>query len=142
MGEIKTKRTSANVDEFIRSFTDSDHKRQDAFELIKIIQNHTGFEPQMWGASIIGFGHYHYKSEKSSQEGDWPLVGFSPRKGAISLYIYVDTEEQKKLLPHLGHFKKGVSCIYIKKLSDIDLNTLRKMITCTVNFLKNKYGNN
>jgi hypothetical protein len=139
MEEIKTKQTNANVEQFINSFVSSEHKRKDALELIKIIQEHTGYEAKMWGASIIGFGKYHYKSEKSSQEGDWPLVGFSPRKTAISLYIYVDTANQNELLQQLGTFKKSVSCIYIKKLSDINLEILKKMIDGTINFLNDKY---
>jgi hypothetical protein len=139
MGEIKTKRTDVNVNEFIHSFTDSEQKRKDALELTKTIQDHTGLEPKMWGETIIGFGQYHYKSDRSSQEGDWPLVGFSPRKAALSLYVYMDTADQKELLKQLGTFKKGVSCIYVKKLSDINLEILKEMIDSTIKFLKNKY---
>ena len=87
MAEIKTKVTDASVTEFIESFANTDQKKNDSYELIRIMQEYTGFEPRMWGPSIIGFGVYHYKSDRSKQEGDWPLVGFSPRKAAISLYI-------------------------------------------------------
>jgi hypothetical protein len=80
MAEIKTKQTEANVTEFINTFASSDQQKKDSFELLRLMQNFTGFEPKMWGPSIIGFGKYHYKSERSRQEGDWPLVGFSPRK--------------------------------------------------------------
>ena len=88
MAELKTKQTDADVTDFINTFADTEQKRKDSFELLKIMQDFTGFEPKMWGASIIGFGRYHYKSTRSTQEGDWPLVGFSPRKAAISLYVY------------------------------------------------------
>ena len=85
MPEIKTKKTDANVFEFINNFANTEQKKKDSLELVKIMQDFTGHEPKMWGPSIIGFGMYHYKSERSSQQGDWPLVGFSPRKAAISL---------------------------------------------------------
>lgn len=87
MAELKTKQTDADVINFINSFVDSEQKRKDSFELLDLMKKWTGFEPRMWGPSIIGFGVYHYKSERSSQEGDWSLVGFSPRKTAISLYV-------------------------------------------------------
>ena len=84
MAELKTKQTDQDVTGFINSFADTEQKQKDSFELLKLMTELTGSEPRMWGASIIGFGSYHYKSEKSSQEGDWPLIGFSPRKAAIS----------------------------------------------------------
>jgi len=99
----------------------------------------TGYEPRMWGPSIIGFGQYHYKSERSRQEGDWPLVGFSPRKSAISLYVYSGCSGQDDLLKELGKFKMGKSCIYVKKLSDINQDTLKKLIKTTIDFLQSKY---
>jgi hypothetical protein len=105
------------------------------------MQKFTGYEPKMWGPSIIGFGSYHYKSERSRQEGDWPLVGFSPRKAAISLYVYTGSAQHKHLLKNLGKFKMGKVGIYIKKLSDIDQNELKNLIKESVNFLQSKYGN-
>lgn len=139
MAELKTKPTNADVHEFIRSFADTEQKQNDSFELLKAMEEFTGYKPKMWGASIIGFGTYHYKSDKSKQEGDWPLVGFSPRKTAISLYVYSGTDEQKELLEQLGKFKMGKSCIYVKKLSDIDLNILQKMVKHTIDFLPSKF---
>lgn len=115
MAELKTKQTVANVHEFINSFADTEQKRNDSFELLKLMQDFTGFEPKMWGSSIIGFGSFHYKSDRSKQEGDWPLVGFSPRKAAISLYVYTAIPEHEHLLQNLGKFKMGKACIYIKK---------------------------
>ncbi len=88
MAEIKTKQNDADINEFVNTFADTEEKRKDSFELIKLMRDFTGHEPKMWGPSIIGFGSYHYKSERSRQEGDWPLIGFSPRKAAISLYVY------------------------------------------------------
>jgi hypothetical protein len=140
MAELKTKPTNQSVEEFINDFADTEQKRQDSFELIKIMKEVTGHEPKMWGASIIGFGKYHYKSERSRQEGDWPLVGFSPRKAAISLYVYSGMPEHEYLLNDLGKFKMGKACIYVKKLSDINLDALKKIMKATIDFLQSKYG--
>jgi len=140
MAEVKTKQTNADVNEFIYSFADSEQKRKDSFELIKLMQDFTGFEPKMWGPSIIGFGKYHYKSERSRQEGDWPLLGFSPRKAAISLYVYTGVKEHEYLLKDLGKYKMGKACIYIKKLSDINQEVLRKMMKESLDYVRSKYG--
>ena len=139
MTELKTKVTDANVHDFINTFADTEQKRQDSFELLKLMEKVTGYQPKMWGPSIIGFGSYHYKSDRSSQQGDWPLIGFSPRKAAISLYVYSGGEEQRQLLENLGKFKMGKACIYVKKLSDIDQKELTKLIKGTIKFLKTKY---
>lgn len=139
MAEIKTKQTSADVAEFINAFADTDQKRKDSFELLNLMRDFTGFEPRMWGPSIIGFGSYHYKSDRSRQEGDWPLVGFSPRKAAISLYVYTGAPEHAHLLKDLGKFKIGKACIYIKKLSDINTDALRKLMKSTIDYLQSKY---
>jgi hypothetical protein len=140
MAELKTKQTSESVYEFIRLFADSEQKRADGFELLKLMQDFTGYEPKMWGASIIGFGSYHYKSERSSQEGDWPLIGFSPRKAAISLYVYTGAKEHEYLLKDLGKFKMGKACIYVKKLSDINPDVLKKLMKETIAFLQTRYS--
>jgi hypothetical protein len=139
MAELKTKQTNADVAGFINSFADSEQKRNDSFELLKLMQDFTGFEPKMWGPSIIGFGSYHYKSERSSQEGDWPLIGFSPRKAAISLYVYTAIPEHEPLLEGLGKYKMGKACIYVKKLSDIDQEVLKKLMKATIGYLQAKY---
>ncbi|MFL0681747.1 uncharacterized protein DUF1801 [Algoriphagus aquaeductus] len=140
MAEIKTKQTDADVYEFIRAFADSEQKRQDSYELIRIMQEFTGFEPKMWGPSIIGFGKYHYQSERSSQQGDWPLVGFSPRKAAISLYVYTGSPKHAHLLDGLGKFKMGKACIYIKKLADINIEQMKVLMQASIDFLHEKYG--
>ncbi len=141
MAEIKTKQNDADVYEFINSLADTEQKRKDSYELLRLFQDFTGYQPKMWGTSIIGFGNYHYKSEKSRQEGDWLLVGFSPRKAAISLYVYTGNPEHQYLLKNLGKFKIGKACIYINKLSDIDQNELKNMIKETIDFLQTKFGN-
>ncbi|MCH7401858.1 DUF1801 domain-containing protein [Belliella kenyensis] len=140
MAELKTKQNDANVHDFINSFADTEQKRKDSFEILQLMKDFTGFEPKMWGGSIIGFGQYHYKSERSSQEGDWPLVGFSPRKAAISLYVYSGCSGQEELLQDLGKFKMGKSCIYIKKLSDINQETLKKLMKSTIEYLQSKHS--
>jgi len=139
MAELKTQKNDANVTDFINAFVDSEQKRKDSFELLKLMQDFTGHEPKMWGPSIIGFGSYHYKSERSRQEGDWPLVGFSPRKAAISLYVFTGAEEHEYLLEGLGKFTRGKGCIYIKKLSDINQDVLKKIMKTTIDFLRAKY---
>ncbi len=139
MAEIKTKQTEADVIEFINTFADTEQKRADGFELLKLMQSFTGFEPKMWGTSMIGFGSYHYKSDRSKQEGDWPLVGFSPRKAAISLYVFTGAEEHEFLLEGLGKFKRGKACIYVKKLSDIDVEVLKKLMGETITYLQARY---
>jgi hypothetical protein len=103
------------------------------------MQEFTGYEPKMWGSSIIGFGSYHYKSERSRQEGDWFLVGFSPRKAVISLYVYSGMPEHEHLLKGLGKFKMGKACIYVKKLSDINLDALKRIMGETIKFMQSKY---
>ena len=140
MAELKTKQHDADVTEFINSFADTEQKRKDSFELLKLMREFTGFEPKMWGPTMIGFGQYHYKSDRSTQEGDWPLVGFSPRKAAISLYVYTGAPEHEHLLEDLGKFKKGAACIYVKKLSDINQEALKNLMGTTIGYLQNRYG--
>ena len=140
MSELKTQQTSENVTEFIMSFADTDQKKSDSFELVKIMQKITGCEPKMWGPSMVGFGKYHYKSERSKQEGDWMLVGFSPRKAAISLYVFSGLPEHEYLLKDLGKYSMGKACIYVKKLSDINIEVLKDIIKETINYLQNRYG--
>ncbi len=136
MAAIKTRPTDADVREFINDFANTEQKKKDSFELLELMEEVTGCPPVMWGPSIIGFGSYHYKSERSRQEGDWPLVGFSPRKAAISLYVYTGSPKHAHLLENLGKFKKGAACIYIKKLADIDRGALIKLMKTTIASLK------
>lgn len=142
MGEPKTKVTQANVLAFVSEFATTDQKRKDSKALIKLMRELSGCKAKMWGPSIIGFGSYHYKSQKGTQEGEMPLVGFSPRKAAISLYVYTGKKEHVYLLKDLGKFKMGKACIYVNKLSDINMQVLEKLILETINYLKKTYGNN
>jgi hypothetical protein len=134
----KTTETDVNVTDFINSFVEKDEKKADSFQLIQLMSKWSGFEPKMWGPTIIGFGSYHYKYA-SGHEGDMPLIGFSPRKAEFSLYIYSPTEESKRLLDDFGKFKMGKACIYIKKLSDINIDTLEKMCRATIAYLNENH---
>lgn len=139
MAKLKTTVTAANVKEFIDSFADTEQKKEDSYALLKIMEKASGSKAKMWGPTMIGFGQYHYKSDRSAQEGDWPLIGFSPRKAAISLYVYTGSKEHAHLLKDLGKFKMGKACIYAKKLSDINIDALNKLMSTTIDFLKKKY---
>lgn len=134
----KTTETDINVTDFINSFVEKDEKKADSFQLIQLMSEWSGFDPKMWGPTIIGFGSYHYKYA-SGHEGDMPLIGFSPRKAEFSLYVYSPTEESKYLLDDLGKFKMGKSCIYIKKLADINIETLEKMCKATIAYLNENH---
>lgn len=126
MAKTKTKETEAGVDEFINSFANTDQKKKDSFELVKILQDITGEEPKMWGPTIIGFGRYRYKY-KSGHEGEAPALAFSPRKAAFSLYIYSDTEKSKSIVSDLGKFKMAKACIYVNKIADLNIPVLKEL---------------
>ncbi|MFD2098539.1 DUF1801 domain-containing protein [Flagellimonas iocasae] len=130
----KTTETKVDVHAFIDAFANSEQKKKDSFELLKILQDITGEEPKMWGPTIIGFGRYHYKYA-SGHEGDAPVLGFSPRKAAFSLYIYSDTEKSKSLLSNLGKYKMGKACIYVNKLVDINIPVLKELCIETIKYL-------
>ncbi|VEU82429.1 DUF1801 domain-containing protein [Acholeplasma hippikon] len=139
MAELKTKVNDNDVSMFIENSVEKKEKKTDTYELLDLFRKITGYEPKILGSSIIGFGSYFYQSERSSQKGNWPLVGFSPRKSAISLYVYVDTKKNNELLSDLGEFTMGKSCIYVKKLTQINLKVLSQMIKETMSFLQEKY---
>jgi len=134
MAKNKTSETQVNVIDFINSFVDDEQKKADSHQLIRLMSAWSGFNPKMWGPSIIGFGSYHYKYA-SGHEGDAPLIGFSPRKAAFSLYVYSPTDENKHLLDGLGKFKSSKACIYIKKLADIDIAVLEKICLDSIAYL-------
>ena len=131
MAKNKTTETEVSVPEFIQAFVDNEQKKADSFRLIELMREWSGFEPKMWGPTIIGFGSYHY-TYASGHEGDMPILGFSPRKAEFSLYVFMPTEDNKHLLDDLGKFKMGKSCIYVKKLSDINIATLEKLCKTTI----------
>lgn len=125
MAETKTQPTGASVTDFLNA-VENEQKRADSFRLVELFSDLTGQQPYMWGPTIVGFGSYHYKYA-SGHEGDAPLLGFSPRKAEISLYVYMPSDANEALLGKLGKFKMGKACIYVKKLTDIDLDVLREL---------------
>ena len=133
----KTTYTDASVVDFINNFVDSEQKKKDSFRLLELLQEWTGLEPKMWGTSIIGYGSYYYKYA-SGHEGSAPLLGFSPRKAALTLYVTVPGQDMQELLDQLGRYKMSKACIYIKKLSDIDLAVLEKISRATLQHMKEK----
>lgn len=134
MAKTKTVYTGKDVIDFVNSYVDNEQKKTDSFRLIELIQEWSGFEPKMWGPTIIGFGNYHYKYA-SGHEGDAPILGFSPRKAAFSLYVYSATEKSEKLLTDLGKFKITKACIYIKKLADINIPILQELCIESINYI-------
>lgn len=129
MAELKTKVTKASVTDFISTVQDP-VQRADAKKLLALFKKVTKEQPKMWGAAIIGFGTYHYKSERSSQEGDWMLTGFSPRKQNLTLYLMLGLKgkDNTALLKTLGKYKTSGGCLYIKRLADVDQAVLEKLI--------------
>jgi hypothetical protein len=137
VAELKTRPNSASVAAFIGAITDS-QRRADARKIAAMMRAATGKQPRMWGTAIVGFDSYHY-TYASGREGDWPLVGFSPRKQNISVYIMAGFAGSEKLLARLGKHKTGKSCLYIKRLDDVDQAVLRKLIDASVKYLRKKY---
>lgn len=139
MAELKTKKTTVSPAAFVAKVKDP-QKRADTKALLGIFKKATGMSPKMWGSSIIGYGQYHYKSERSSQEGDWPLTGFSPRVQNLTVYIMPGFKQYGALLKKLGKHKiSGGSCIYIKRLADIDQKVLAQIVKTSVRDMKKKY---
>ncbi|MBI3824314.1 MAG: DUF1801 domain-containing protein [Planctomycetes bacterium] len=126
MAELKTKKTNVSVEGFLKKVA-IPQEREDAFTILAMMKDITGLEPKMWGPSIVGFGEYHYKYA-SGHEGDCARIGFSPRKGQMSLYFMPGVCKFDDYLKRLGKHKTGKACLYIKKLADVDLAVLREMI--------------
>jgi hypothetical protein len=136
MAELKTKRTGESVDAFLDAI-DDETRRKDCRTVLKIMKKATKAKPKMWGPSIVGFGNYHYKYE-SGREGDWFLAGFSPRKRDLTLYIVAGFDRYEALMARLGKHSTGKSCLYIKRLSDIDTTVLEELVTASVQHMKQK----
>jgi hypothetical protein len=134
MTELKTKVTKIHVDRVI-NIVENELVQNDCRTLVKIMSDITGEVPRMWGTNIIGFGKYHYVYE-SGREGDWFIMGFSPRKQNLTLYIMSGFKEYDSLLSKLGKYKLGKSCLYIKKLSDIDIEVLKKILRHSQRIIK------
>jgi len=137
MAKNKTTKTEQSVDDFIKG-VESETTRDDSRRLIEMMTQLTGEKSYMYGPSIVGFGNYHYKYA-SGHEGDAPLAGFSPRKTAITIYVAPDFPEKETLVEKLGRCKVSVSCIYVKKLDDIDEGVLKKMITGSMKYVRKMY---
>jgi hypothetical protein len=138
MAELKTKQTDDSVETFLNTIAD-EQVRKDCFYIVSLMETATGFPAKMWGSSIVGFGQYHYRYD-SGHEGDMCLVGFSPRKQNITLYILPDGPDNAALLNKLGKFKNGKGCVYIKKLTDVDQQVLVQLVKACVSYLQKKYG--
>jgi hypothetical protein len=130
MATNKTTETNVSVAAYVKAIEDKE-KHDDCSKVIELMKSISGFEPKMWGASIIGFGSYHYKYE-SGREGDMPLVCFSPRKAAIVFYVALDAGSRETLLPKFGKHKTDKGCIHVKKLADIDMAVLKEMIKVSI----------
>ena len=134
--EVKTKVNEASVEGFLNSVAD-EQACKDSFEILKMMKQVTKEEPKMWGASIVGFGSYHYKGA-SGREGDWMLIGFSPRKQNLTLYLMHGFEVHKDLLKKLGKHKTSMGCLYIKNLGDVDKKVLKELVTESVKRMKSQ----
>ena len=137
MAENKTKATEASVDSYLSAIED-EARRKDCEALAKLMTKATKQQPKMWGTNIVGFGSYHYRYE-SGREGDSCLTGFSSRKGDISIYLVASILGQEELLSKLGRHKMGKGCLYVHKLSDVDLKVLEQLIIGTVAERKRRY---
>ena len=137
MGGLKTKANSASVSAFLES-VGNERRRKDAFELLALMKEVTGQRPKMWGTSLIGFGSYHYRYQ-SGREGDWPVTAFSPRAQNLSIYIMPGFAHYRALMDKLGKYKTGKSCLYLKRLDDVDRNVLKRLVARSVADMKKRY---
>lgn len=139
MAKLKTTPNDLNVEDFLNA-VEHDTRREDSFVVLQMMKDITGEAPQMWGTSIIGFGNYHYKYD-SGREGDWFLTGFSPRKQSLTIYMMgsASASSREEILSRLGKHKTGRGCLYINKLTDVDLEVLAELIRAGVAVLKEKY---
>ena len=133
----KTIETRGSVSEFLKKIPE-EYKRTDTEKLIRMMKRQSGFEPKIWGSAIIGFGSYHYKYD-SGHEGDAPLVCFSPRKNALTIYLMGCIEGNTELMQKLGKYKASKGCIYIKKLNDVNIEILDELINNSIKYIKKKY---
>jgi hypothetical protein len=130
MSEVKTTQNDASVTAFLDSILD-EKRRKDSYTVLDLMKKATGLEPKIWGDAIVGFGSQHYQYA-SGREGDMPLTGFSPRKQALTLYIMGGFDQYLSLLERLGKYKLGKACLYIKRLSDIDLDVLAELVAQSI----------
>ncbi len=134
MEKLKTQKNKASVSAFLKRIADAE-RRKDCQTLVRIMKKVVGAAPKMWGSSIVGFGHYHYKYA-SGRENDWFLAGFSPRKNDLTIYLMSGIDRHDALLPRLGKYKTGKSCLYIKRLADIDMAVLEELLAESMRHMK------
>lgn len=137
MTSLKTQPYDRDIPEFL-SKVEEPQKREDCFTLLELMKEETGEEPQYWHNNMVGFGQYHYRYATGT-EGDWFLTGFSPRKQSLTIYIMAGFERYDELMTNLGKYKTGKSCLYVKRLSDIDQKILRELVSESVAYLRDKY---
>ncbi len=137
MGELKTQMNDNDIVEFLNGI-DNDERKNDCFKLLELLGQWISEKPKMWGKSIVGFGRYHYKYD-SGREGDWFLTGFSPRKQNLTIYITAGFREYDEIMSELGKYKIGSSCLYMKRLSDIDTGKLKILVEKSVAYMKEQY---
>ncbi len=137
MAELKTTPNEGDVMAFLDA-VDDEKKRQDALAILALMKEVTGEPPKMWGSGIVGFGNYHYKYD-SGREGDWFVTGFSPRKQNLTLYIMAGFSRYEELMARLGRFKTGKSCLYIKRLEDVDRSVLKELVEESCRYMKEQY---
>lgn len=138
MAELKTQRTTASAEDLIAEIAD-DARREDCTALLELMKRATGMDPVVWNSGVVGFGTFHYKSS-SGQEGDWFPVGFASRKAAITVYLGLSLDDAAPLLARLGKHTTGKGCIYIKRLSDVDLAVLEELVADSYARVKRTYG--
>ena len=138
MAELKTKPNDQNVDDFLQTVGDP-AKREDCHRVLDIMKQITQQEPKMWGDSMVGFGNYHYQYT-SGREGNWFLTGFSPRKHSLTIYIMAGFDKFDNLMSKLGKYKNSKSCLYVKKLEDIDLGILKELIAESIKLVSKRYS--
>ncbi len=137
MSELKTKQNDASVETFLGS-VQNDRRREDSFTVLELMRRITGDEPRMWGASIVGFGSYRYRYA-SGRTGEWPRIGFSPRKQSLTVYVMPGFSSHEELLSRLGKHRTGKSCLYINKLADVDMGVLEDLIRSSLETMRKKY---
>jgi hypothetical protein len=136
MSTLKTTPNAASVAEFIAGVAAD--RQEDCRTIIRMMSAASGAEPRMWGPSIVGFGSYHYTYE-SGREGDWMLIGFSPRKRDLTLYIMAGFSRYEELMTRLGKYRTGKSCLYVKQLSDVDAGVLQELMNESVRAMRARY---
>lgn len=138
MAKNKTTETAIEPIDFIHSYVENEQKKDDSLKLLELMKEWSGYEPKMWGPTMIGFGTYQYTTD-NGHSGEFFIIGFSPRKAAFSLYVNAPGNDNPELLEKLGNYKMAKACIYVKKLADIDVNVLKKLCKVSLAHIKKNY---